>query len=164
MDGNTRRQVDIINQKTKELHSLYRIAARKSGIPNGEIRIWSMLLNAEIEYSQQDLCELLSLPKQTMNSLIASLMKRGYVLLEHAAGTKNRKVIRLTEEGCRYGKNRVLWIFEAEQKAMEGADPQEVQVCISMFDKYILHLKKEFQMNDVRKKDDSSECKNISDT
>lgn len=161
MGGNTRRWVDSINQKTKEIYSLYRIAARKSGIPNGEIRIWSMLLNAETEYSQQDLCETLSLPKQTVNSLIAGLMKRGYVLLEHAAGTRNRKVIRLTDEGYRYGINRVLWIFEAEQKAMEGTDPQEVQVCISMFDKYILHLKKEFQIYDVRKKDYSSEYKDI---
>lgn len=144
MNEKIKRQVDTINQKTKELDSLYRIAARKSGISDGEICIWSTLLNAEIEYSQQDLCDLLSLPKQTVNSLISNLIKRGCVTLEHAMGTKNRKVIRLTEEGYNFGKSKVMWIFEAEQKAMEGTNPQEVQVCISMFDKYILSLKRAF--------------------
>lgn len=144
MDENIRQQVDIINQKIKELNSLYHTAARKSGISDGEICIWSVLLNAEEEYSQQDLSDLLSLPKQTINSLISNFLKKGYVLLEHVAGTKNRKIIRLTEEGYIYGKSRVMWIFEAEQKAMEGTDPYEVQICISMLEKYILHLKREF--------------------
>lgn len=144
MGGSIRKQIDIINQRIKELNSLYRIAARKSGISDGEICIWSVLLNEETEYSQQDLCDLLSLPKQTVNSLISNFLKKGYVLLEHVPGTRNRKVIRLTEEGYLYGKSKVMWIFEAEQRAMEGTNPKEVQVCISMLERYILHLKSEF--------------------
>lgn len=138
-----KRQVDVINQRIKEYNSLYRIAAREAGICDGEIYIWSILLSTE-EYSQQDLCGLLSRPKQTVNSLISSLIKRGYVFLEHVPGTRNRKVIRLTEEGQSYGRNRVMWIFEAEQRVMEETDPEEVQVFISMLEKYIRHLKREF--------------------
>jgi len=37
-----------------------------------------------------------------------------------------------------------MWIFEAEQKAMEETDPAEVQACISMLEKYIQNLRKEF--------------------
>lgn len=143
MDESTKKKVDTIIQKIKELNSLYHIAAGKSGISDGEISIWSALLSTE-EYSQQDLCELLFLSKQTVNSLIASLIKKGYVVLEHVPGTRNRKVIRLTEEGQNYGQSRVMWIFEAEQRAMEETDPKEVQACISMLEKYILHLRKEF--------------------
>ena len=102
------------------------------------------MLNAEEEFSQQDLCDLLYLPKQTVNSLISNFIKKGYVNLEHVTGTRNRKMIRLTEEGYLYGKSRVMWIFEAEQKAMEGASLQEMQVCISMLERYILYLKREF--------------------
>ena len=126
MDESTKKKVDTIIQKIKELNSLYHIAAGKSGISDGEISIWSALLSTE-EYSQQDLCELLFLSKQTVNSLIASLIKKGYVVLEHVPGTRNRKVIRLTEEGQIYGQSRVMWIFEAEQRAMEETDPKEVQ-------------------------------------
>lgn len=66
------------------------------------------------------------------------------MFLEHIPGTRNRKVIRLTEEGQSYGRNRVMWIFEAEQRVMEETDPEEVQVFISMLEKYIRHLKREF--------------------
>lgn len=149
MDENIKKQVDTINQKIKELNSLYHIAAGKSGISDGEISIWSALLNGEDEYSQQDLCNTLSLPKQTVNSLISNLIRKGYVFLEHIPGTRNRKVIRLTKEGLGYGKSKVKWIFEAEQKAMEETDPQEVEACISMLEKYILRLKAEFSEKDV---------------
>lgn len=71
-----KRQVDVINQRIKEYDSLYRTAAREAGICDGEVCIWSILLSTE-EYSQQDLCNLLSRPKQTVNSLISSLIKRG---------------------------------------------------------------------------------------
>jgi len=81
LNKDMKEQIDIINQKIKEMNSLYHIAAGKSGIADGEICIWSTLLNTEEYYSQQDLCELLSLPKQTVNSLISSLSKKGYVFL-----------------------------------------------------------------------------------
>lgn len=72
------------------------------------------------------------------------MVKKGFVLLEHVPGTRNRKVIRLSEEGIAYGKSRVMWIFEAEQRAMEETEPQDVQACISMLEKYIANLKREF--------------------
>ena len=59
MDGQVKRQIDVINQLIKELNSLYHIAAVKSGVSDGEICVWSILLTTDKEYSQQDLCELL---------------------------------------------------------------------------------------------------------
>lgn len=143
MDDRIKNQIDTINQKIKELNSLYHLAAMKSDIPDGEIAIWSALLCSEEEYSQQDLSDLLFLSKQTVNSIISNLVKKGFVILEHVAGTRNRKVVRLTEAGMAYGQSRVMWIFKAEQRAMEETDVQEVQACISMLEKYIFRLKKE---------------------
>lgn len=143
MNDSVREKVDVINLKIKELNAIYHIAANKAQIADGEVCIWSTLLTSGEEYSQQDLCELLSLPKQTVNSLVSGLIKKGFVFLEHAPGTRNRKVIRLTEEGINYGKERVKWIFDAEQRAMEETDPAEVQACISMLEKYIVQFKKE---------------------
>ncbi|MFR5632732.1 MAG: MarR family winged helix-turn-helix transcriptional regulator [Monoglobales bacterium] len=144
MDNYINNQIDIINQKIKEMNALYHIAAGKSGIADGEVCIWSALLNSDEKYTQQDLCEMFSLSKQTVNSLISGMVKKGFVLLEHMPGTRNRKMIRLSDEGIAYGKSRVMWIFEAEQKAMEETEPQEVQACISMLEKYIANLKREF--------------------
>ena len=146
MKQSTKGQIDIINQKIKELNSIYHVAAAKSGISDGEICIWSALLNSDAEYSQQDLCDLLFLPKQTVNSIVSNLMKKGFVLLEHVPGTRNRKVIRLSEQGRIYGNERVMWIFRAEQEAMEGTDPKEVQVAIAMLERYITRLRKNLEV------------------
>lgn len=136
-------QIDTINQRIKELNSIYHVAAGKSGISDGEVCIWSALLCSEEEYSQQDLSDLLYLPKQTVNSIISNLVKKGFVFLEHVPGSKNRKVIRLTKEGKDYGKQKVMWIFQAEEKALEQTDSEQVQACIDMIEKYISNLKKE---------------------
>jgi len=143
MDKTMKDQIDTINQRIKELNSIYHVAAGKSGISDGEVCIWSALLCAEEEYSQQDLSELLYLPKQTVNSIISNLVKKGFVYLEHVPGTKNRKVVRLTKEGRDYGEEKVVWIFQAEEKALEQTDSEQVQVCIDMIEKYISNLKKE---------------------
>ena len=147
MDSKIREMVDIINHRVKELNSLYHMAAGKSEVSDGEVCIWSVLLNTDGEFSQQDLCETLSLPKQTINSLISGLIKKGFVFLEHSPGSRNRKIIRLTDQGRSFGKERVKWIFEAEQRAMEHTDPQEMQAFISMLEKYMQRFRKEIEEN-----------------
>lgn len=142
MNQKVQKQVNIVNQKINELDAVYRAAASKSGISYGEISIWSMLLNTGF-YSQRDLCDRLYLPKQTVNSIVSNLAKRGFVVLEHIPGTRNRKTVRLTTEGLDYGKSRVMWIFEAEQRAMKGTDLIAVQACVSMFEGYICRFREE---------------------
>ena len=148
MDKKIREQIDLINQKTPDLTALYRMAAYKSSISDGEVGIWSTLLNSREEYSQQDLAEMLSLPKQTVNSLITRMIRKEFVVLDHAPGTRNRKVIRLTEAGRYFGEQRVKWIFEAEQRAMEDTDPAEVMAYVSMLEKYITRFRKEIEDKD----------------
>lgn len=144
MDKTIKDQIDTINQRLKELNSLYHIAAIKSDITDGEISIWSALLESDGKYSQQDISDLLFLPKQTVNSIISNFVKKGFAYLEHVSGTRNRKVICLTEAGRDYGESKVRWIFQAEERALEQTDPEQVQACIEMIEKYISHLKKEF--------------------
>lgn len=143
MTNKLKKQIETIMIKMKELDGVYREAALKSGIPYGEFCVWSALIDTEQEYSQQGLSDLLSFPIQTINSIITNLKKRELVYLEHIPGSRNKKVIRLTEKGKEYGKDKVEWILKAEQKAIEEADIEEVRVCISLLGKYILSLRKQ---------------------
>ena len=90
MDDKVRAMIDVINHKIKELNSLYHMAANKSDISDGEVDIWSALLNTEEELSQQDLCDRLFLSKQTINSLVSGMVKRDLsfwnILREAATG------------------------------------------------------------------------------
>ena len=150
MDQETQLGIDAITQRIKEINSLYHVAAVKSGIPDGEVAIWSLLLGTEREYSQQDLSDTLFLSKQTVNTIVSKLVRKGFVTLEHCPGSRNRKVVRLTDAGLAFGLKHVMWIFAAEQRAMEDADLQELQAYLSMLDKFILRFRRE-----ITKKADS---------
>lgn len=53
----------------------------------------------EGEHSQQDICSMWSLPKQTVNTIITHMVQKGFASLEVVPGTRNRKTIHLTEAG-----------------------------------------------------------------
>ena len=76
------------------------------------------------------------------------MIHKEFVVLDHAPGTRNRKVIRLTEAGRYFGEQRVKWIFEAEQRAMEDTEPAEVMAYVSMLEKYIVRFRKEIEDKD----------------
>ena len=154
MNQDTQIGIDAITQRIKEINSLYHTAAIKSGIPDGEVAIWSLLLGSEQEYSQQDLSETLFLSKQTVNSIISKLIRKGFVTLKHCPGSRNRKVVRLTDAGFVFGLDHVMWIFAAEQRAMESVDLQELQASLSMLDKFILKFRKE-----ITEKADLQRCR-----
>ena len=132
-----------IIRRIREIDSIYHAAAVKAGVSDGELGLWLALLKSEKEFSQKDICDLFSLPRQTVNSLVYRLKRKGLIRLSHFPGGRNRKIICLTDKGRSFGMEQVAWIFEAEQKAREESEPRELQACISMLEKYICRLRKE---------------------
>jgi DNA-binding MarR family transcriptional regulator len=143
MNENIKKQLEILNQQEKELTAIYRYAAIKFGISDSEFRIWYALLVFGGEYSQQNICDMWSLPKQTVNSVIKNLTKKGYLFLETVPGTRNRKTIRLTEAGKKFGENTIMYIYEAELRAIAKMSEQERQTCIALLGKYTALLREE---------------------
>lgn len=144
MNDKIKNQLEILKQKEKELSTLYRHIAIKFGISDNEFRIMYALMVSDDEYTQQSISGMLSLPKQTVNSVITNLTKKGYVHLETIPGTRNRKIIRLTDAGKEYGKNNVLHTYEAEQRAIAKMSDIEVQTYVEILGKYIYLLQEEF--------------------
>lgn len=144
MNDKIKSSLEILKQKEKELSNLYRHIAVKFGISDNEFRIMYSLLISNSEYTQQSISSLLSLPKQTVNSVITNLIKKGYVYLETIPCTRNRKIIRLTDAGKDFGKNNVLHTYEAEQRAISKMTEVEMQTCVETLGKYIYLLQEEF--------------------
>lgn len=144
MNDKIKNQLEILKQKEKELNTLYRHIAIKFGISDNEFRIMYALMVSNVEYTQQSISGMLSLAKQTVNSVITNLTKKGYVNLETVPGTRNRKIIRLTDAGIEFGKNNVLHTYEAEQRAIAKMSDIEVQTCVEILGKYIYLLQEEF--------------------
>lgn len=143
MSESIKEQLEIMNQQAKELASIYHDAAGKSGVSENEFWVWYALLVLGGEYSQQDICDLWSLPKQTVNSIVSNLAKKEFVSLEAVPGTRNRKIIQLTDAGKSYGASIVMPVYQAEIHVLEQLPDQELQTYITMLGKYISLLKNE---------------------
>lgn len=137
------KQLEVINQQIKDLVGIYRNAVSRLGMSENELWIWYSLLFMEGRYSQQDICAMWSLTKQTVNSIISNMVRKGFVLLEMIPGSRNRKEIRLTQAGEDYGESVVRPLFEVERRAMEKLSSGERRACTAAFRKYIAFLRAE---------------------
>ncbi len=144
MNDKIKSPLEILKQKEKELSNLYKNIAVKFGISDSEFRIMYALMVTDGEYTQQSISSMLSLPKQTVNSVIINLIKKGHVYLETVPGTRNHKIIRLTEAGKEFGKNKILHTYEAEKRAISKITEVELQTCVEILGKYIYLLQEEF--------------------
>ena len=143
MKEKTKQHLEVMNQKIKELAGIYHQAAVRLGISDNEFWVWYTLIVMGEEYSQQEICEIWSLPKQTVNSVVANMVKKEFIKLEVVPGTRNRKLLRLTDIGKSYGEAIVRPVFEAEYRTIARLSEQERQVCVSLMGKYIRYLKEE---------------------
>ncbi len=143
MGESTKKQTEVINQQIKDLVGIYRTVVGRLGMSENEFWIWYALIVMGGSYTQQDICLMWSLSKQTVNTIISNMVRKGYASLEAIPGTRNRKEIHLTETGKAYGESSVLPIFDAEQRAMEKLSYDERRVCSLTFGRYIGLLKEE---------------------
>lgn len=143
MTGTTKEQLEQINQQIKELVGVHRAAQGSRSISENEFWVWYSLIMAEENVSQQDICAMWSLSKQTVNTIITQMGKKGFVSLEVVPGSKNRKIISLTEAGERYGKELVMPVSAAEQRAFERLPEEDRTAVTAVLGKYIDLLKEE---------------------
>ncbi len=143
MGDDTKGQLETINQQIKEMVGVYRGVVGRSGISENEFWIWYALIIMEGDYSQQDICSSWSLSKQTVNTIVTHMVRKGLAYLEVVPGTRNRKIIRLTEDGRAYGEDLVREVFEAEGRAFQRLSEAERIACTAALGRYIDLLKEE---------------------
>lgn len=143
MGNNTRELLELINQQLKELVEIYSKGVNNATVSKNEFWIWYSLVIVNGEHSQQDICSAWSLSKQTVNTIITQMVQKKYVSLEVIPGTRNRKIIHLTEAGRKYGENIVMPIVNAEQKAFEKLSSKDRSAFMNILGKYMKILKEE---------------------
>lgn len=72
------------------------------------------LLLTEGPITQKRYIEEFDVPKQSINNVILSLKKRGFIEMRQSEEDKRAKIIMLTEEGRHYATELLLPLFEVE--------------------------------------------------
>ena len=127
----------------KEFSALYRNIALKFNI--SECAMWILYyLALKGNMTQQEMHELMMFPKQTINSSVISLQKKGLVQLEMIPGTRNLKKVELTEAGRSFADDTVGRMIKAEETAVKKMGKEKMELYISLHEEMIECLRKEF--------------------
>lgn len=143
MEQKQKFQGTIINSQIRELIRVYSDSIKNLDISNNEFLVWYTLIALEGNYTQQDICSIWSLPKQTVNTIIMRLCIKKYIYLESLLGNRNMKIIRLTKTGNDYGSKLIAPFIEIEKKAFDDIPLEKLAIASEVLEKYLKNIQKE---------------------
>lgn len=85
-----------------------------------------------------------NLPKQTMNSAVASMVKQGLLELEPAPGRYSGKLLHLTPAGRELAAKTAKPVYSAEQAALEQLGMAEAEHFVRLGQEHLDAIRTEF--------------------
>ena len=149
MNSGIRKILSDYNSLIKENDSIYRAAAKSSGISEAAFWILYMIRESGEDYTQNRICSEIHIPKQTVNSALSSLIKDGYICLEQMSDRRSKKII-LTDKGKALAESTVDTVIEAECEALSGLETDEKKEFIGLFRKYTELFKRNMIKNGAK--------------
>lgn len=140
-----KKQMIEINQLWNESDGIYHDIAQSYGLPDSIYWILYILYSFDEPVSQVDLCNNWSYSKQTVNSSITSMMKKGLIILEVIPGTRNKKRIVLTDAGQQLCDKVIGETQMIEQTAFSKISEKERDFFISLFRKVNQFMREEYE-------------------
>ena len=129
----------------KQFDALYRKVSSRFSLPDCPMWILYYLASSEAPLSQQDLIEKMLFPKQTINSAVMYLAKRGLVELQVVPGTRNRKNVFLTPAGREIAESTVMRMRAAEERAIAALGDEKAAQYSSLYREFYAAMLQEFQ-------------------
>lgn len=140
---NIREIIQRIERNQKERNSIYHEVATKYNL--SETALWILYYISEFDedQTQQDLCRRGCYAKQTINTAIAGLAKEGVVELIPVPGTRNHKIIHLTQKGRALADRTAGPLKAAEEKAYGRFSEAELSAYLETIGKLNEYLREE---------------------
>ena len=132
-----------LNEIMKETDDLYRNLAKKFKMSDCMIWILYILREDDRSVTQSDICNMMYMPKQTVNSSLKKMEAEGYIELLNINDKRSKQVC-LTEKGVDLANNTVDIIISKENNSLSKMDKEEQALFINLFKKYKDLLKESF--------------------
>ncbi|MGN0287919.1 MAG: MarR family winged helix-turn-helix transcriptional regulator [Atopobiaceae bacterium] len=127
------RQMDIMYHATDRLYSEL---ARGCGLSDSAYWILYDIVVAGGTTAVRDLSQTYSMSKQTVNSSLRSLVRKGLVRLEFCAGSRKNKAVILTDEGRKFCDQRLVPAMQAEQRAFQTLSLEDRRTLVRLIGQY----------------------------
>lgn len=140
MKQSTKQTLDTYNHLYNESTDVYNQLAKTVGVNTTIFWLFYEVYTNEEPLTQQDICNHLFMPKQTLNTALKKYEQEGYLFLNTDS---KRKTIHLKEKGKQFVQDKILPIYEAELLALDTFTSEEQQQLIHLFKKYVQSLRKQ---------------------
>lgn len=123
-----------------EINSLYHEAAVKTGVSDSVQNILYVICEKGGSCLQSEISKLTGISRQTINSAIRKLEKDEIVYLKQGQGRNT--IVCLTEKGKQFASEKILPLFEIENRIWEEWTEEEQEQYLLLTQKYRDALKK----------------------
>ena len=113
--------LEITNRQFNECNALYHAVAQRYGLSDAAFWVLYALRTTHEPQTQNRMAAEWGQPKQTLNSAVAAMVKKGLVELCPGNGAHSGKIVTLTDEGRALAERTVEPVIAAEQQAAIAA-------------------------------------------
>ena len=137
--------LEITNRQFNECNALYHAVAQRYGLSDAAFWVLYALCTTHEPQTQNRMAAEWGQPKQTLNSAVAAMVKKGLVELCPGNGAHSGKIVTLTDEGRALAARTVEPVIAAEQQAMTHQGLAEVEQNCRLTQRYLECLRQEFE-------------------
>lgn len=113
------------------INAVYEKLAKMHGLTSSTLFVLHTIYENQGQCTQRLICDKLFYPKQTVNTILDSFGKKGFILKQVADFDKRNKYILLTESGKRYAESVIADMLYMEEAAFTNMDTAERQAMLS---------------------------------
>lgn len=137
MEKEIQGQIQQYDQYLQQWCAAYEDYAKSVGLSFTSLSVLNGIYDLE-NCTQKKLCQLCFLPKQTVNAVVTSFYKKGWVRLEEVPEDRRNKTIHFTELGWAEAKRIVGRVQESERKAMAELSVEERRTLLTATERYVV--------------------------
>lgn len=108
-------QIHEFNKLYYKINGLYVRFENAKGINSSLHKVLHALYISDL-HTQKDIMQNYEMPKQTINNVISSLQKQGFIKVEASQNDKREKFLTLTQRGREYAKDFITEYVAFEKK------------------------------------------------
>lgn len=136
MEPNIQAQIQQYDSYLQQWCVGYEDYAKSAGLSFTSLSILSAIHDLP-DCTQKQLCQVCFLPKQTVNAVVTSFYKKGWVRLEEVPTDRRNKTIQFTEQGRAEAQRILSHVQESERAAMSALSEEERRTLLSATERYV---------------------------
>jgi DNA-binding MarR family transcriptional regulator len=127
-----------------KINDIYHVWARKHGIQDTVLFVLYVINETSPYCTQNEICDKLFLPKQTVSLILSGLEKKGYILRKVNPKDRRNKIVSFTDQGGQYAKVILGELKSAEIEALSNMSEEQRRDMVESFSSLSDLLSKSF--------------------